>query len=168
MKVLGCLLAAALGLCLQACASRNLGENAGSREPVRWVLVERRYGELAAQPDSGDGVINPEAVVLAFQPLYPEDLTWDVMVNPDEHFVELVQVNPSGAVKPGEIVTATFRVGNAKAGQHYLLSIKATEHVVHIVGATQALVSGFETARFRFTSSKAGRSGIAVAVEHLP
>lgn len=168
MKVSRCLLTAALGLGLQACVPRASEESAGGREPVRWILVERRYGDLEAPTSHRDGAINPEAVVLAFQPLFPEDLTWDVVVSPEEQFVELVQVSPSGAVVPGEVVTATVRVGKGKPDQRYRLSISATEPAVQILGTSQALVRGVETVRFSFTSSKAGRSGIAVAVERLP
>jgi hypothetical protein len=95
-------------------------------------------------------------------------LIWDVVISPEEQFVELLSVEPSGAVAPGEVVTATVRVGKAKADQRYRLSISATEQPVQIVGAAQALVTGVESARFSFTSSKAGRSGIAVAVERWP
>lgn len=168
MRTFGSLFAAVWTLGLQACAPRAIEDGAGSREPVRWILVERQYGDLEVPPHGGDGAINPEAVVLAFQPLYPEDLTWEVVVSPDEHFVELVQVSPSSAVAPGEVVTVTVRVGRAKADQRYRLSISATEPTVQILGTPQALVRGVEPMRFSFTSSKAGRSGIAVAVERLP
>ncbi len=164
-----------LPLGLQACVAPSPVEGGSAREPLRWILVERRYRDIA-RPESpgegngqglGDGRINPDALVLAFQPLYPEDLTWNVVVNPDDHFVELVEVSPGGPVAPGEIVTATFRVGQARPQERYQLSALPSEQGVEILGPDSALVMGREAVRFRFTSSLPGSGGIRVAVERV-
>jgi len=154
-----------LPLSLLGCAIQS-GEAAPPREPVRWLLVERRYADVAEKV-SGDGSINPDATVLAFQPLYPEDLSWEVVVDPDEQFVEVVGFSPARSARPGEVVTATVRVGKAKAGQLYRLSAKVSQADVRILGESHAIVKGSETADFRFTSCASGRAGIAVGVERI-
>jgi hypothetical protein len=133
---------------------------------VRWLLVERRYADVAPSA-SGDGQVNPDAMVLAFQPLYAEDLTWEAAVDVEEHYVEVVGFSPAGAAQPGEVVTATVRVGKAKAGQLYRLSAKASQADVRILGESQAVVKGSDIAVFRFTSCASGRAGIAVGVETI-
>lgn len=167
MRAFGAVLAVALGLGLQACVPQDREQEAGGREPVRWILVERRYGTLEAPPKAGDGSINPEAVVLAFQPLYTEDLTWEVVVNPEEHFVKLVGVSPSGPVAPGEVISATVRVGNAKIGQLYRLLATPSHSDVRILGHNEVTVNGEAATIFRFTSSSSGRTGIGVGVERI-
>ncbi len=146
---------------------RSPEENGSTKEPVRWILVERRYGDVAGPGLASDGEINPDAVVLAFQPLYPEDLTWEVVVSPEEHFVELVSYSPAGPATPGEIVSATVRVGKAKAGQTYRLSAKPSQSDVTILGESKAVVQGWDTAVFRFTSCASGRAGISIGVEQI-
>ncbi len=160
---LGCL----LPLLGQACVSPHLPEDETAREPVRWLLVERRYADVAQTTATDDGRVNPDAIVLAFQPLYPEDLSWDVVVEPEEQFVEVVGYAPVGAVRPGEVVSATVRVGKAKGEQFYRLSAKASQADVRILGADQVIVRGSEAAVFRFTSCTSGRAGIAVGVERI-
>jgi hypothetical protein len=159
------LMVAGLLLVADGCALVPAGDGP-PREPVRWLLVERRYGDVAPQA-GGDGKINPDAMVLAFQPLYPEDLAWEVVVDPDEQFVEVVGFSPSGPARPGEVVSATVRVGKAKAMATYRLSAKASRPDVRILGDTQAVVKGSDTAVFRFTSCASGRAGIAVGVERI-
>ena len=151
----------------QGCVSREPGESVTHREPVRWLLVERSYGELAAVEKGGEGNINPEAMVLAFQPLYPEDLKWEVLVEAQEQFVELVSFTPQAAAAPGEVVSATVRVGKAKPAEFYRLSAKASQADVRILGEAQTVVKGSEPAVFRFTSCASGRAGIAVGVERI-
>jgi hypothetical protein len=160
---LGCL----LPLLAQACGSPSFAGNNGLREPVRWVLVEKRYGDLPEAPPTGDGRVNPDAVVLAFQPLYPEDLEWDVVIDPEEHYAQVVTCTPQGPARPGEIVTATVRVGKPKAGRRYRLTARPSQPEVRILGEPQAIVRGDKTAVFRFTSSSSGRAGITVGVELL-
>lgn len=162
----GWLLLGLFGLGLQACVGPIASEEATTREPVRWILVERRYADVAPR-QPGDGIVNPDATVLAFHPLYAEDLTWDIVVEPEDHFVELVSFSPPGPAAPGEIVSATVRVGKAKAGQVYRLSAKASQADVRILGEVQAVVQGGESAIFRFTSRVSGRAGIAVGVERI-
>ena len=156
-----------LPLLAQACVAPSSSENDSPREPVRWVLVEKRYGDLADPPPTGDGRVNPDAVVLAFQPLYPEDLEWDVVVDSEEHYAQVVACTPQGAARPGEIVTAIVRVGKPKAGRRYQLTARPSQPEVQILGESQAIVQGNETAVFRFTSALSGRAGITVGVELL-
>jgi hypothetical protein len=156
-----------LPICAQACVAQNSDQGEGPREPVRWILVERRYADVAETAASGDGRVNPDAVVLAFQPLYPEDLKWEVVVDPVEQFVEVIGFAPGGPAQPGEVVTATVRVGMAKAGQLYRLSARPSQADVRILGEYQTIVRGNETAVFRFTSCTSGRAGIAVGVERI-
>ncbi len=161
--LLGCL----LPICGQACVSQNSDLGDCSREPVRWILVERRYADVSGTTAIGDGRVNPDAVVLAFQPLYPEDLTGEVAVDPEDPFVEVVAFSPTGPTRPGEVVTATVRVGKAKAGQLYRLSAKLLQADVRILGEATRVVQGAESAVFRFTSCTSGRAGIAVGVERI-
>lgn len=160
--VLGCL----VPVSIQSCRPEIHEESPAAREPVRWLLVERRYGEVAPTT-SGDGRVNPDATVLAFQPLYPEDLAWEAAVDVEEHYVEVVGLSPAGTAQPGEVVSATVRVGKAKAGQLYRLSAKASQVDVRILGDTQTVIKGNEAATFRFTSCTSGRAGIAVGVERI-
>ena len=134
------------------------------REPVRWLLVEKRYGDLEASVTADDGKTNPDAMVLSFQPLYAEDLAWEVAVEAEGLYVEVLGYSPRGVASPGETVTATVRVGKAKAWVLYRLSVSATRTDVRILGETQAIVRGSQPAVFRFTSGGSGRAGIAVAV----
>jgi hypothetical protein len=156
-----------LPLSAQACVSLNSDRGESPREPARWVLVERRYADVVQTTTNGDGRVNPDAVVLTFQPLYPEDLNWDVVVDPEDQFVEVVGFTPEGHARPGEIVSATVRVGKAKIGQLYRLSAKPSQTDVRILGEAQTVVRGNETAVFRFTSCTSGRAGIAVGVERI-
>ncbi len=163
----GWLLLGLMAPALQACMPRGPEENWPTKEPVRWILVERRYGEIASPKAAGDGSVNPDAVVLAFQPLYREDLTWEVIVSPEEHYVEVVGFSPVGPASPGEVVSATVRVGRAKAGQVYRLLAKPSQADIRVLGETQAVVTGQDTAVFRFTSCTSGRAGIVVGVERI-
>lgn len=162
LPIIGIILSA-----LQACTTWSPVERVGSREPVRWILVERRYGDVASPAASDDGQVNPDATVLAFQPLYQEDLTWEVVVSPEDHFVELIEFSPAGPASPGEIISATVRVGNAKPGQRYRLEAKPSQSGVKILGSQQVLLTGGASTVFRFTSCVSGRGGIAVGVERL-
>lgn len=162
----GCLLMGLLDLVLQACVHSVPSEEAQTREPVKWILVERRYGDVA-RGVSDDGTVNPDAPVLAFQPLYPEDVVWDVVVDPAEHFVELVSFSPAGPAAPGEVVSATVRVGKARANHRYRLSARPSQVGVKILGSPETIVQGDGLGVFRFTSCVSGRAGIAVAAERL-
>jgi hypothetical protein len=163
IRGLGCL----LPLLAQACVSTSTAGSESQRRPVRWVLVERRYGDLAEPPPSGDGRVNPDAVVLAFRPLYAEDLEWQVAIDPEEHCVQVLGWTPPGPARPGEIVTATVRVGKAKAAERYRLIATPSQPEVRILGESQAIVRGAQSAVFRFTSGTSGRAGIAVGVERV-
>ena len=137
------------------------------RKPVRWIVVEKPVGALLANGRSGDGQVDPRAVVLTMQPLYREDVNWEVVVDPHDFFVEVLEITPSTQASPGETVSATVRVGRAKEGEYYRLTAKPSQPDVHIIGEGEQIVRGGNTARFRFTNLTLGRAGIAVAVEKM-
>src|SRR5262245_42713114 len=95
---------------------------APERVPVRWVVVEKPVGDILPQGQSGDGRVEAGARLLALPPLYREDLQWEVVVDPRDYFVEVLEVSPSSSANPGEVVTAKVRVGGAKAGEIYRLT----------------------------------------------
>ena len=160
------LVAGLLVLSVQGCLP-GIEVGGEAREPVRWILVERRYGDLPDAPPSRDGKVNPDAVVLAFQPLYPEDLKWDVVVSPEEHFVELLGHSPTGSVPPGQVVTARVRVGRAKPNHRYLLEAVTTQPHVRVIGSNRVVVRGEEVSIFTFTSLTNGRGGVEIGVRDL-
>jgi hypothetical protein len=92
---------------------------------------------------------------------------WDVLVEAQEQFVELVCFSPQIGAAPGEIVSAMVRVGKAKPTERYRLSANVSKADVRILGEAQAFVRGSETAIFRFTNSTSGRAGISVEVERI-
>ena len=137
------------------------------RTPVRWIVVEKRVGEVLPDGRLGDGQIDPQAVVLTMQPLYREDLEWQVVVDPREYFVEVLEIIPRSQATPGETVTAKVRVGKARPGDVYRLMAKASRSDVQILGESEQIVQGSTPALFRFTSISTGPGGIAVGVEKL-
>jgi hypothetical protein len=137
------------------------------RTPVRWIVVEKRVGEVTPGGWVGDGQVDPQAVVLTMQPLYREDLEWEVVVDPHDYFVEVLEIAPGSQATPGETVTAKVRVGKAKPGDVYRLIAKASRSDVQILGASEQIVHGGTPALFRFTSISTGPGGIAVGVEKV-
>lgn len=137
------------------------------RSPVRWIVVEKRVGDVTPGGWVGDGQVDPQAVVLTMQPLYREDLEWEVVVDPHDYFVEVLEIVPGSQASPGETVTAKVRVGKAKPGDVYRLMAKASRADVQILGASEHIVHGCTPASFRFTSLSTGSGGIAVGVERL-
>jgi hypothetical protein len=140
---------------------------AGERTPVRWIVVEKRANEVTEGGWVGDGRVDPQAVVLAMQPLYREDLEWEVVVDPHEYFVEVLEIAPGSHASPGETVTAKVRVGKARPGDRYRLIAKASRPDVQILGLPEQVVQGSTPAFFRFSSLSTGPGGIAVGVEKL-
>jgi hypothetical protein len=137
------------------------------RTPVRWIVVEKRVGEVTPGGWVGDGQVDPQAVVLTMQPLYREDLEWEVVVDPHDYFVEVLEIVPGSQATPGETVTAKVRVGKARPGDVYRLVAKASRADVQILGVSEQIVHGGTPALFRFTSSSTGPGGIAVGVEKV-
>ena len=137
------------------------------RKPVRWIVVEKTIGDFAPGGRSGDGQVDPRAAMLTMQPLYAEDVNWEVVVDPHDFFVEVLDISPSAQASPGETVTARVRVGKARSHDMYLLTARASSHDVEVIGASEMIVRGNAIALFRFTSLTAGRGGIAVAVERV-
>jgi hypothetical protein len=136
------------------------------RQPARWVVVEARTVELptgALEP--GNSALDPGARMLTFQPLYREDVEWEIILDPRDYYVEKVTVSPSTWAMPGETVRATVRVGNANPRDRYRLTARPRGEEVRILGASEVCVRGTETAIFCFTSLMAGRGGIEVTVE---
>lgn len=137
------------------------------RRPVRWIVVEKQIGDLAPEGRSGDGQVDPRAPMLTMQPLFAEDVNWEVVVDPHDFFVEVLDIRPSAQASPGETVTARVRVGKARSNETYLLTARASNHNVEVIGASEMVVRGGAIALFRFTSATAGRGGIAIAVERI-
>jgi hypothetical protein len=136
------------------------------RTPVRWQLVERSYQDCAHLITAGDGRVDPEAVVLAFEPVYPEDLE---AARPAvaRLSVEIVELLPDREAGLGQPVAATVRVANADPRARYRLRVEALDPRVRILGDRLRTVKGPESATFRFTSGTLGRRGISVDVEEV-
>jgi len=154
-----------VGLVLLGCTVPR--ESASPRKPVRWIVVEKRMGELVPEGRVGDGQVDPQAIVLTMQPLYSEDIAWDVVVEPHDYFVEILEISPNRQASPGETVSTTVRVGHARQNEHYRLTARASQTGVKILGDAQVIVQGATPAAFRFTSLESGRAGIAVGVEKI-
>ncbi len=156
---------AALACCLFGCAVPQ--ESGPKRTPVRWIMVEKRVGELVPEGRTGDGQVDPQAVVLTLQPLYSEDVNWEVVVDPHDYFVEILEITPSTQASPGETVSAKVRVGRARQDEVYRLIARASQADVEILGERERIVRGSAPVSFRFTSVSAGRGGIAIGVEKV-
>ncbi|HLY10447.1 MAG TPA: hypothetical protein VKW04_14185 [Planctomycetota bacterium] len=135
--------------------------------PIRWIVVEKRSEQLFPPGTLGDGMIDPGARVLALEPLYREDLEWEVVVEAHDYFVDVLDLSPGTRARPGEVVTARVRVGRAQKGDLYRLTAVASRPQVQVLGLTEQLVREGTTAIFRFTSSSPGAGGIAVSVERV-
>jgi len=137
------------------------------RIPVRWQLVERRYRDCDDLVAAGDGRVDTDAVVLAFEPVYPEDLMDMLRPSAARLNVEIVELIPDREAGLGQPVAATVRVANADARTRYRLRVEALDPRVRILGERIRTVNGPETATFRFTSGTLGRRGITVDVEEV-
>lgn len=137
------------------------------REPVRWVVAEKRVGELYPGGRHGDGRLDPAAPILVFEPIAAEGRRWVAEVESESFFVELLGISPCGPVAPGEVVSARVRVGNAAPGAAYRLSAVPTTPEVTLLGASELVVHGGAEALFRFTSRRPGRAGISVSAARL-
>ena len=135
--------------------------------PLRWQLVERRYGDFPDPGVTGAGRIDPDATVLAFEPVYPEDLTEASRPPPTRLSVEIVELFPHREAGAGQPISATVRVANAAPRARYRLRIEALDPRVRILGDLERTVTGSETATFRFTSGNPGKRGITIEVEPL-
>jgi hypothetical protein len=138
-----------------------------ARTPVRWVVVEKRMGEVTPDGQVGQGRVDPSAVVLTMQPLYREDFQWEVTLDPRDYFVEVLEVSPAGQATPGEVVSAKVRVGGAKEDDVYRLVATSSRTDVEILGERDQFVRGRTPALFRFTCTAPGPGGIAVGVERM-
>lgn len=138
-----------------------------TKEPVRWIVVERCASDLAKEGVLPEGQVEPSASLLVMQPLYGEDLDWVVSVEPHDFFVELLEVSPSGTAAPGEVVSARLRIGKAKADAGYRIIAKPLNSGVTMLSDPEQYVRGSECVLFRFTSIEGGRGGIAVGVERI-
>jgi hypothetical protein len=154
-----------LASALSACAFPL--KTGSARTPVRWIVVEKTVGEIVPDGRIGEGRVDPEAVVLTLQPLYSEDVHWEVVVDPHDYFVEILEISPNRQASPGETVSATVRVGHARQNEHYRLTARASQTGVRILGESQVIVQGATPTAFRFTSLEPGRAGIAVGVEKI-
>jgi len=164
-KEAGLLALAALLPGLGACSARP--PSAPKRIPVRWIMVEKPVGEVVPHGQNGDGRVDPRSMIVTLQPLYPEDVSWEVMVDPHEFTVEILEINPPGPAKPGETVTAKVRVARARPGETYRLTANASRSDVRIVSDRALTVRGGSPAQFRFTCLVPGKGGIAIGVEKV-
>ncbi len=135
--------------------------------PVRWQLVERPYRTLPDRGDAGDGRVDPEATVLAFEPVFPEDLARASGPAPARLTVEIVELFPDREAGVGQPISATVRVANADPRARYRLRIEALDPRVRLLGERERTVKGSEPATFRFMSGCPGRRGITVEVEQI-
>jgi hypothetical protein len=155
-RLLGCVW---LAFTLAGCAAP---EDRGplERTPLRWQLVERRYRDLPEAGAAGDGRVDPDAAVLAFEPVYPEDLVDAPGQAPARLGVEILELFPDREAGVGQPISATVRVANAAPRSRYRLTVEALDPRVRILGERQKTVKGPETATFRFTSGALGKRGI--------
>jgi len=137
------------------------------QEPVRWIVVEKRAGDLMKEGVLVDRPLDESATLLAMQPLYLEDLSWLVKVEAHDFFVELLEIVPGRTAAPGERVTARVRVGNAHKDATYRLAATPSNGAVRLLSRQDVVVRGPVTATFEFTSLIPGPAGIAVTVEKL-
>jgi len=138
-----------------------------NRRPIRWIMVEKRLGDLLPEGLVGDGRADLESALLALEPLDAEDVSWEVQVDPHDYGVEVLEILPSPRAAPGETVTATVRVGRARTGELYRLIARAMRGDVELLGPSENTVQGSAPASFRFTSSSLGRGGIAIDVQRV-
>lgn len=165
MSRLGRIGATAVFLGLSACALPAPAPT--PRKPVRWIMVEKPVGDVVPRGQNGDGQVDPKSMIVTLQPLYSEDVNWEVVVDPHDFYVEILEITPRGQASPGETVSAKVRVGRAREGEIYRLTARASRSDVEIVGAREMLVRGGTPASFRFTSLAPGRGGIAIGVEKV-
>jgi hypothetical protein len=137
------------------------------RTPVRWIMVEKPVGEVVPNGQNGEGQVDPRSMIVTLQPLYSEDVNWEVVVDPHDFYVEIVAISPAGQAAPGETVCALVRVAHARSGDLYRLTAKGSQQDVQILGEREHLVRGGTPAAFRFTSLGPGRAGISVGVEKV-
>lgn len=156
---------AAVLLGLSACAVQ--APPARERTPVRWIMVEKPIGEVVPNGQNGQGQVDPRSAIVTLQPLYSEDVNWEVVVEPHDFYVEIIEITPRGQASPGETVNAKVRVARARVGDVYRLTARASRSDVRIVGGSEITVRGDAPANFRFTSLAPGRGGIAVGVEKV-
>ena len=135
-------------------------------QPIRWQLVEKRYGDLKNHGASGDGLVDPDATALVFEPLYEEQLTTDIYVSAYPHAALLTGFSHSQA-GVGTVVTAEVRVRDAALGGVYRLTAKGSNDFIKILGENPIFLSGKEVGEFRFTSTVSGRGGVAIAVDRV-
>src|SRR6185295_16988199 len=101
MSILG---AAAVLTGLSACTVRAPATR--ERTPVRWIMVEKPIGEVVPNGQNGQGQVDPRSAIVTLQPLYSEDVNWEVVVEPHDFYVEIIDITPRGQASPGETVTA--------------------------------------------------------------
>ena len=135
-------------------------------QPIRWQLVEKRYGDLQDHGVSGAGQVDPDATTLVFEPLYQEQLTTEIYVSAYPHAAVLIDFSHSQA-GVGSVVTATVRVRDAAPGGVYRLTAKGSNDYINILGENPIFLSGQESGEFKFTSTMSGRGDVAIAVDRI-
>src|SRR5262245_33224758 len=115
------------GAMLISLASCKFPEDPGhaDRIPLRWQLVERRYSDLADAGVSGDGRVDPDAFVLALEPVYPEELS-DTSGSA-RLSVEILELFPEREAGVGQPISAIVRVANSAPDARYRLRVEALD-----------------------------------------
>ena len=135
-------------------------------QPIRWQLVEKRYGDLQNHGAAGDGVVDPDATTLVFEPLYAEQLTTDIYVSAFPDGVVLVKLSHKNA-GVGQRVTATVRVRDPAPGGIYRLMAKGSNSYITVFGDNPIFLTGEETGEFTFTSKRSGCGDVAIAIDRV-
>ena len=135
-------------------------------QPIRWQLVEKRYGDLQDHGVSGAGLVDPDATTLVFEPLYEEQLTTDIYVSAYPHAAVVIDYDHSQA-GVGQKVKATVGVVEPAPDGVYRLMAKGTNGYIKILGDNPIFLTGEETGEFRFTSTMSVPGAVSIAVDRV-
>src|SRR5258708_38865388 len=149
MRIGDALVAVGLAVMLLGCAVPP-GSVPG-RRPVRWIVVEKRVADIIPEGRLGEGQVDPQAILLTMEPLFAEDVSWEVVVDPHDYFVEVLEITPSTQAAPGETGTAKVRVGQANPDSLYRLLARPSTPARPMFGLAHDRCHGASPALLRFT-----------------
>lgn len=162
--VLALAIAAVAGGCAPlAPSSRETAPRHGG--PIRWIVVERQVGDLYGPEVGGQGVIDPEAVVLVLEPLPSGPPRWQAEVTTDDFHVEVLSLVPPKEAGAGEIVTATVRVAGDRPEAAYRLTAVPCHSSIRLLDPSSQRARGNTPVQFRFTSLTGGRARVRIDAE---
>lgn len=135
---------------------------------VRWILVERRAGDLRdALAGEGAGLV-PDARVLVATPVLSAGPRWSPEVRGREcPLVEVLELMPEGPLGVGETAWARLRVANARPEKLYRIRAEPIGDGTRILGPVEWVVRGSEPVRVAFTSLRAGPGTLRVFAEAI-